>query len=103
MRVRQLSRVVLPAPFGPIRPTMVPSGMSNETFCKAFKPENDCESDRTERRVRDCVMLDAPLRRQPRQFFVFGLFPRVFNLDSCVGIPANPLGMKRMTITNVRP
>src|SRR6266496_5623648 len=36
-----LKMVVLPAPFGPIRPLMSPSGISNEAACTARRPRND--------------------------------------------------------------
>src|SRR5579859_1164454 len=42
-----LKMVVLPAPFGPIRPLMSPSGMANDASCTARRPRNDFEMPRT--------------------------------------------------------
>ena len=36
----QLKSVVLPAPFGPIRPQMAPAATSKETSCSAVTPPN---------------------------------------------------------------
>src|SRR5690348_2627662 len=38
-----LKIVVLPAPFGPIRPLMSPSGISNEAALTARRPRKDLE------------------------------------------------------------
>src|SRR3954470_12989048 len=42
-----LKMVVLPAPFGPIRPLMSPSGISNDASCTARRPRNDLLMPRT--------------------------------------------------------
>src|ERR1035441_231008 len=43
-RLRQLNRVVLPAPLGPIRPQIVPAAMSNDTPSSATIPPNATET-----------------------------------------------------------
>src|SRR5438552_3914012 len=42
-----LKMVVLPAPFGPMRPLMSPSGTSNDASCTARRPRNDFDTLRT--------------------------------------------------------
>src|SRR3954471_8663700 len=42
-----LKMVVLPAPFGPMRPLMSPSGSSNDAAFTARRPRNDFEIART--------------------------------------------------------
>src|SRR5438132_13305306 len=42
-----LKMVVLPAPFGPIRPLMSPSGISNDALFTARRPRKDLEIPRT--------------------------------------------------------
>src|SRR5690348_10951494 len=42
-----LKMVVLPAPFGPIRPLMSPSGTAKEALLTARRPRNDLEMPRT--------------------------------------------------------
>src|SRR5712691_8915028 len=44
----QLKRLVLPAPFGPIRPTIWPSTMSNETLSSAATPPKRRLTSRTD-------------------------------------------------------
>ena len=39
--------VVLPAPLGPIRPTISPCRTSSDAWSTAFRPPNDLESSRT--------------------------------------------------------
>ena len=40
MPVRQLKKVVFPAPLGPIRPTISPGWMSRSTLLTAVRPPN---------------------------------------------------------------
>src|SRR5258706_237617 len=44
-----LKMVVLPAPFGPMRALMLPSGISNDASCTARRPRNDLPMPRTSR------------------------------------------------------
>ena len=46
----QLKQVVLPAPFGPIRPVIWPCAASNETSVSALMPPNRIVKSRTESR-----------------------------------------------------
>src|ERR1044071_5845954 len=46
-----LKMVVLPAPFGPIRPFMSPSAISNDALLTARRPRNDFEIERTSSRA----------------------------------------------------
>src|SRR5512134_1894016 len=57
-----LNVVVLPAPFGPIRPTMAPSATSNETPVTARRPRKDLETSRTSRCA---TALLPPLEAEP--------------------------------------
>src|ERR1700683_1215177 len=44
----QLKSVVLPAPFGPTRPTLSPAWTSKVTSCTAWMPPNDLATPRSE-------------------------------------------------------
>src|SRR4051794_5001670 len=59
-RDTQLSSVDLPAPFGPIRPTISPSSTLNETSANARRPENASETLAISRRVMDPPAQGAP-------------------------------------------
>ena len=48
-RLTQLNSVVLPAPLGPISPTMWPGAMSKETSSRATIPPKRIETFRTDR------------------------------------------------------
>ena len=47
-RLTQLNKLVLPAPFGPIKPTIWPSTMSNETLSSAATPPKRRLTSRTD-------------------------------------------------------
>ena len=51
MPAMQLKIVLLPEPFGPIRPRISPSSTSNETLETAVKPSNILVRPETERRA----------------------------------------------------
>src|SRR5437588_593038 len=58
-----LNRVVLPAPLGPMRPTMAPSATSSETPPSACSPPKASVASRTSRRLAAAVMSSGhPLR-----------------------------------------
>src|SRR6266545_1450150 len=79
MRERQLNSVVLPAPLGPMSPTICPSPTSNATLSRATMPPNRTVRSRTARIVRD---LGTPTRmgRQPP-------LPEVFLFASVLADP----------------
>ena len=66
-----LKVVVLPAPFGPIRPTIVPSPTSNDTPATARKPRNAFETSRTS----SSAMVFQSRRPRPSFFATVGQMP----------------------------
>src|SRR5437868_12164130 len=59
----QLSNMDLPAPFGPIRPTISPYATVNETSESACRPENDSDRSRSSRSA-----MRHPARGTPQDF-----------------------------------
>src|SRR6202034_2278004 len=67
----QLNRVVLPAPFGPTRPTLSPGATSNVMLWTAWIPPNDLQTPRMLRRV--ALSAIGARRRYCARFTIFGL------------------------------
>src|SRR5438552_11927960 len=62
-----LKMVVLPAPFGPMRPLMSPSGISNEALLTARRPRNDLLMPRTSSRGIGAFHAAAPRKEEQYQ------------------------------------
>ena len=60
----QLNSVVLPAPLGPISPTIEPGSRSNDTPASAITPPNRTERSLT-RKSGACVIPSVPIPRAP--------------------------------------
>src|ERR1700730_9224564 len=74
-RLMQLNRLVLPAPLGPINPTIWPSRMSNETLSRAATPPKRRLTSRTDNKAASDIRSSSSLHgyrahrleRRPRE------------------------------------